>query len=690
MKTRSASTVSLPEKGLRERHVWVLRLGLLLVLAGMVAGSFYYVPNVGLARAVSEILTIVGGLCVAAGGFLIRARQSNGLPDGARGDEAGSGVLAVFVPAFVFALYLIFSVVFSDVPYFSVTALTGFGLLPFVVMCFACAGRELVRHLGFFVDAALVVYAVAAAWAIIQFLFYADLFFYHAAHPFASANTLAAVLNVGFLLALGRFFMADGVARSWGHGVGVVLIAAGQLATGSSGGMVAILCALPVFFVMAAPSGRLRLLPCFVMGLVIYGAFLWLDRGSNLQVSSLHYSSFHDRSYNERWQIWGGAWALMRDHLWFGGGLGTFSALFPPYRLEGDRSSGLHAHNDFLHMGGEIGFVGVLLYGVVMAWVIWHAATWCARSFCRLNKDGESGDRLEPRSIVAVAMLCSAAGAIVLHGAVDCLLLSNVLVVWLGVLAGFIAAFTDRPLMRLVACLGALRLFEGRRARRCAGVLVFVYGLGLAALVVWGMPVDRAMGRAQDALSAGNAAQFDAAVQKANRHAMGLSAGAYFLSAQWPYSLLVTQAGGIPPEHIAMMRARVEALYDKALSLDPTMAVVWHQRASLAALDGDAAQAEILWRKALSLDPAFLPARIGYADLRRGAGDVAGYDRVMMEGVDMVYWRVDPLPYYERLREVYERANVSGDQAAALQNMIETTQKMRLKSMRIYAILQGK
>jgi len=70
--------------------------------------------------------------------------------------------------------------------------------------------------------------------------------------------------------------------------------------------------------------------------------------------------------------IWRATWDMIRDHFWWGVGLGAYPVAYTRY----DRSAGLsrveHAHNDYLHLVAELGVWGIaLLLGFVIA--VWRA-----------------------------------------------------------------------------------------------------------------------------------------------------------------------------------------------------------------------------------------------------------------------------------------------------------------------------
>ena len=68
--------------------------------------------------------------------------------------------------------------------------------------------------------------------------------------------------------------------------------------------------------------------------------------------------SFYSLIY--RWNLWKGAFRAISEDPW-GWGLGTFSAIFPQYRVHADRFFVDYAHNEFLQTGVDLGVPGILL-----------------------------------------------------------------------------------------------------------------------------------------------------------------------------------------------------------------------------------------------------------------------------------------------------------------------------------------
>lgn len=674
------------------------RAGALFLIAAFVLGCFYETSAVGFVIALSSSLAVIGCTFLVLPPFVGWWRAGRPAAVSSAFSTAQLGVSALL--AFIFLYYMFLSVFWSSVPYYSLKSFPVLAVMPFIVMAMAFA-REAVRDgLDFLVRGLLIAFVPFAVWALVQFFFYPDIFVFHAAHPLTNSNTLAGLFNVVGVLAFGWFFREyyndrEGKGLGWWqlfYGFCVMLMAAGVLATGSRGALLALCAGFPVFFLLSYRQKIVRLLPCLLFGGVGYVLFLVMDAVSKGQVSSLYHSALHGRSYNERWDIWAGVLRLMQDNLWLGNGLGSFSSVFPRFRLEGDQSAGLNAHNDYLHMASELGIIGLGLFLIVLiyGWVrILSFVFWSQKSE---EKEGAASVQ-RGRDVLAVASFASALLVFLLQGLVSTHLLVVASCVIVGVLGGVCFAYVDLSFADLGRVLrsSVLKLpdlwrlpFLPQRLR----VPVHVFLIGCFVLVngafvfaaLWSAPVEKHLLRAQSAMISEDLGKFDGLVQKADQHSFGMNAGVYFLSAQLPYNVLLSGGYGLSEAQVSDMRNRLDKLYDKALSLNPYMAVIWHQRAMLAYVAQDNPRADLLWREALEIDPGLLSARRAYADMYLRAGDVRRHDEILLGGLRWRYMRFDPVGYYASLRDVFERLGLDGAVLDRLEADAEGAQKAGMRS----------
>lgn len=116
-------------------------------------------------------------------------------------------------------------------------------------------------------------------------------------------------------------------------------------------------------------AGGLRLLPPTVTARLASGlaTFTTLDaRGA--VITDANFATL------ERVAHWQAAADMWRDHFWTGVGIGNYAAVYAEYALPKWPDPLGHAHNVYLNMAAETGFVGLLAYLVFVGAALWH--TW--------------------------------------------------------------------------------------------------------------------------------------------------------------------------------------------------------------------------------------------------------------------------------------------------------------------------
>jgi O-antigen ligase len=96
-----------------------------------------------------------------------------------------------------------------------------------------------------------------------------------------------------------------------------------------------------------------------------------------------------DRSISHRLWIWNLTWKIIKDAPIVGHGLGTFGNVFTAFRMASQESPTefedvIFAHNEFLHLWVEQGFVGVVTFFLLVTLVLCQAIkrTWRAEGTC--------------------------------------------------------------------------------------------------------------------------------------------------------------------------------------------------------------------------------------------------------------------------------------------------------------------
>ena len=198
----------------------------------------------------------------------------------------------------------------------------------------------------------------------------------------------------------------------------------------------------------------------FVIG-SIRGQYLWDLHGNN----PLWF----------RFLNWKAAFSIFCDHPFLGTGVFTFGKLYPQYMVTGANESQF-AHNSYLQIGSELGFLGIAVVG----WLVGH---WFVSAFNWQKASRASHDH--PSTIYAqpyfdLRFFCFLSGlGFLLHNIVD----FDVYVFPLGVLGFSLLALT------LNASLSSMRKKHAHLAiripYRVSGVLLLLCGLLLMYAIDW-------------------------------------------------------------------------------------------------------------------------------------------------------------------------------------------------------------
>ena len=192
---------------------------------------------------------------------------------------------------------------------------------------------------------------------------------------FPNRNILAALLNLVIFATSILFISATLKNRSIARialGTSLFLMTYAMAMTQSRGGLIAFIIALTLFIFLSyknIPKRNLISLITILFAAILltninFGFlnldFLNLSIGSDIfnNMSTLREPSSAGSS---RFLIWENAWLMIQEAPWFGHGAGTFSLLYPQYRIASDISGGLFVHNDYLQIWLEMGLPALLL-----------------------------------------------------------------------------------------------------------------------------------------------------------------------------------------------------------------------------------------------------------------------------------------------------------------------------------------
>jgi len=292
--------------------------------------------------------------------------------------------------------------------------------------------------------------------------------------------------------------------------------------------------------------------------------------------------SLTDATLGGRVLIWGGTARIVRDHPFFGTGIGSFQWVYQRYKDPALESRPEYTHNDFLNLAADYGLLGFFL------------AVWSLAGFWRQAwKASRPGHPPEAQAFAVGAMVSIL--ALLIHCSFDFPLHLPANTLLVAVLLGMVAGMEDQT---------------GRFVRRpmgwglrgtLAAALLLLAGAGLS----YELPTAKAF-RYTDL---GNQLRKDLEYEPA----LNYYAAAMDLDPNYPEpparlgdthrTLARWRLGpGKEAERRDLARKAIEA-YDRSLALNPYQSFVWTDRGRMADLAGDVAEAERSFKKAIEVYP---------------------------------------------------------------------------------------
>ncbi len=242
-------------------------------------------------------------------------------------------------------------------------------------------------------------------------------------------NTLGTTLALGLPLLLGLAVNQRGW-RLLFLSVGVVLTVIGLVLTFARGAWLGGLAGLAVFLACVPRATRPLLLALLVAVLLAGGIGL---TGTAPAVEQRAASISDVVANRDRFAMWKSALQIFRDHPLVGTGLGTFTLVYPRYRLPDDWElvpSRPFAHNIFLTMAAEGGLFGFLSFTGLTAAALWGGLRWI--------RQASGAERVTAASVVAALV------AVLVHQQVDQTVARFHIALGMWMLFGVIAAGTAR------------------------------------------------------------------------------------------------------------------------------------------------------------------------------------------------------------------------------------------------------
>ncbi len=197
--------------------------------------------------------------------------------------------------------------------------------------------------------------------------------------------------GIALLLVLAAGIIGLGLVLSWSRGawlgavagVAVILVAwivlilarpAVDRAAESRRRAVAALWALVVVGLLLVFAGAANIIPSSVVDRLATVA----EYSGGLDVLNVEVND-DNFAVVERAAHWYAAANMWADHFWAGVGIGNYAAAYPQYNVPRWTDPLGHAHNYYLNIGAETGFIGLLAYLALLAALVWRAVRVAAR-----------------------------------------------------------------------------------------------------------------------------------------------------------------------------------------------------------------------------------------------------------------------------------------------------------------------
>ncbi len=189
---------------------------------------------------------------------------------------------------------------------------------------------------------------------------------------FDQPNPFAGYLNISLsialaLLLLGRNWMTRILA-----GLTAVLLFAAEYLTQSRGGEIALAIALLFILIVGIPAVRAVMRPLIVVGLGAIAASLagfipssiFTPLLNILGIANISFTSPNTQDYStaERLAHWIAGLHMFFDHPILGVGIGNYPDAYPQYYVTIFVNSLGHAHNYYINIAAEMGFIGLVVY----------------------------------------------------------------------------------------------------------------------------------------------------------------------------------------------------------------------------------------------------------------------------------------------------------------------------------------
>lgn len=510
----------------------------------------------------------------------------------------------------LFFTYLSWSLFWSEIPYLSIYSLCLHAIVPFILVTQGFLKNPVMDYNKFY-QFLCVVGVGLSLYALYQFFSNTGQFIGAANYPFYNPNSLAVLLGVCCLSSL-HFSLKNSSCR-WAYLIGCIFIVAGIVTTQSRAVilMIVITALIMIWFVYKAKQTSFKSALMTFIGVVvsvtIFPLILDFIKGDAYLVQAMSI----DLSFlSTRIIIWQGVIeAALSTNPFLGNGLGTFSQIYQNFRHVDDRTMGMHAHNDILHLLVEIGLIGLsiglmLVVGVLVA------------TSKILSNIANHHDKILPLIIILFIGGMAMATSIVLL-----------------------------PCVMLILALALTHLMPLLRDRMCGGVMgaqIAIVGLILMTILsLQNASQYYLTAKIKQSLSDQNIEAFFTHIDRLDQISLRLNDVVPMMQTSLMFSLMDNHL--VQDDQIQEAYSEIQLYLDDAERRNPYNIGLKLYEGELLLRQGEKAKAKLIFENGLKADPMFINLRLALIEM---TDDIKEQERLLRDGFGYHYWRHDPKKLY--------------------------------------------
>ncbi len=573
----------------------------------------------------------------------------------------------------LFWLLAFISILHTDILNVSVMAFCFFSALPLSFFVLTIHGQTADKNnfeaqlklMGSFLG---FVFAGLAIWAMLQFYVFQEYFGTRAHHPLANANSLAALFCLALYPTLGRVLQAPTERQKALALILAILLFGGIISTASRGAFLAF-CALSPFFLYVNRRlliGHAKYIAVFILcACALFISTNFVGTSGNVMstrvVETLSFTSA-DIS-NNRFNIWTGAWGVVKENWLFGTGIGTFFLYYPEHQLAKDPFTAFFAHNDPLQYWAELGIAGfILFYLFVISFIL------------RTIKALRIKNITDTQRTLIISCAC-AIGCIILHTHATFNFYNLSILYIIGFLLSVWFWGTEQVINAQKTTLLKSVTFPENTPNYARIALLSLPFIFLGTLFTAYISSEHITNKVRKDMIAGNFDTLANDIMRANNLSFDSNYRAYLIAVNIPMSLLEETSGKFSTE-------QKKDIYDQAIyylnhvqAINPRSSAANYYLGKIQGLvpksflDGDMKSPETYYKTALRLDPKHIGSRIELATLY-GQEERKDEELATLEGgVQYLYNSVYAVKLYEYLSRLYLEQNDAKNLQLSLQKI---------------------